>query len=101
MSRLGRVDDALEFLGALRPREGGAGLVVRLEVLQQKAPERVFRAIDALREPLLAQDAEEDLDEIDPGRMRRRVMKMDPGMALKPPAGRGVLVNVQVVEHHM
>ena len=99
--RLRGFDNALELLGAFGPRKRGTRLVVLVKVLQEKCSQRHLRAVDALGESLLAQDAEKDLDEIDPRGMRRRVMKADLGMTLEPPLGRGVLVNVQVVEHDM
>ena len=58
MCGLRRVDDALEFLRPFGPREGGARLVVLVEVLEEKGPKRGLRAVDAVREPLLAEDAE-------------------------------------------
>lgn len=98
---LGGLDDALQFLRALRPREGRAVLIVVGNKLNEKVFEFAPRAMHAVRQPLLTENAKEAFDEIHPGGMRRGVVEVDAGMAPEPAPGGRVFVNVEVVQDHV
>ena len=51
-------------------------------------------AMHALRQSLSTENAEETFDQIDPGGVRRRVVKADARVALQPLVGGLVLMNV-------
>lgn len=63
----GGFDEALKLLGALGPGERIASLVVVGEETVEEFFEVLLRALHAVRKPLLAEDAEEAFDEIQPG----------------------------------
>ena len=64
--RLGRLDDSLQVFGALGPDERIAGLVVAGEEAVEEFFEILFGALHAVRQALLAENAEEALDQIHP-----------------------------------
>jgi hypothetical protein len=91
---LGGLDDALQVCGALGPGEGIAGLVVAGEEAVEEFLEILLGMLDAVRQALLAEDAEETFDEVHPRGMRGGVVKVDWRMATEPSPSRLVLVDV-------
>src|SRR5271157_1712708 len=57
--------------------------------------------LDAVRQSLLAEDAEETFDQVHPRGMRGRVVKVDLRLANQPSPSRLVFVDVEVVHDHM
>ena len=79
---LGGFYDALRFLRAFGPHGGDSrccGNVARQELLKFS-----FGVVHALRQVLLAKDAEETFHHLDPGSMGWRVVKVHLRMALQP-----------------
>ena len=70
---LGGLDDSLQMLGAFGPSEWVAGLVVAGQEAVEKFLEILCGMLDAVRQALLAEDAEETFDEVHPRGMRGRV----------------------------
>ena len=68
-------DDALQMFRAFGPDERIAGGVVVGEETQEEILKFLLRSLHAMRQPLLAEDAEEALDQIDPGGVRGSVME--------------------------
>ena len=58
-------------------------------------------SLHAARESLLAEDAEEALNQIHPGGVRGGVMELHPWVAAVPATGRFVLVDVQIIGYDM
>ena len=98
---LGGLDDSLQVFRAFGPSEWITGLVVAGEEAVEEFLEILLGMLDAVRQTLFAEDAEETLDEVHPRSMRGRVVKINLRMSTKPAPGRLVLVNVQVVYNHM
>ena len=98
---LGGLDDSLQVFGTFGPSEWITGLVVAGEEAVEQFLEILFGMLDAVRQTLLAEDAEETFDEVNPRGMRGRVVKGDLRMAHQPSPGRLVLVDVQVVHDHV
>lgn len=98
---LGGFDDALKLLRAFGPAERIAGLVVVGEEAVEEFFEILFRPLHAMREPLLGENTEEAFNEIQPGGMGRSVMKPNLRMTAHPAAGGFILMNVQIIDHHM
>ena len=91
---LGGLDDPLQVFRAFGPGEWIAGLVVAGEEAAEEFLEILFGMLDAMRQTLLTQDAEEAFDEVHPRGMRGGVVKEDLRMAAEPPPGCQVLVDV-------
>src|ERR1700760_4566990 len=98
---LGGFDDALKLLWAIGPSERITGLVVVGKESAKEFFEILFRSLDAVGQPLLAENTEEAFDEIQPGGMSGGVMKPHLWMAVQPAAGSFILVNVQVIDCHV
>ena len=98
---LGGLDDSLQVLGTFGPSEGITGLVVAGEEAVEQFLEILLRMLDAVRQTLLAEDAEETFDEVHPRGMGGRVVKADLRMANQPSPGRLILVDVEVVHDHV
>ena len=60
---LGRLNDSLQVLGTLGPGEWVAGLVVAGEEAVQEVLKIPFGVLHAVRQALLAENAEETLDQ--------------------------------------
>ncbi len=90
----GGLDDALQLFRAFGPGEGAAVGIVALKKAFEKILEILLRALHAVRQPLLAEDAEEALDEIHPRRVRGCVVKLNSWMAAKPATGSLIFVDV-------
>ena len=98
---LGGLDDSLQVFGAFGPSEWIAGLVVAGEEAVEEFLEILLGMLNAMRQALLAEDAEEAFDQVHPRGMRGRVVKVDLRMAAEPSPSRLVLVDVQVVHNHV
>ena len=98
---LGGFNDVLEMYRALGPSEGIARLVIAGEETLEEFLEILLGTLNAVRQTLFAEDAEETLDEIHPRGMRGRVVKVNLRMATKPAPSRLVLVDVQIVHNHV
>lgn len=96
---LGGLDNVLEFFGSLGPGERLAGVVVAVKKVREEIFEILLGVLHAVRKPLLAQDTEEALDQIDPGCVRGSVVKAHPGMAADPASQSFVFVDVQIIRH--
>src|SRR5437667_7404878 len=81
---LGGLDDALELLRSLGPRERLGVLVVLDDVIQQELLELAFRSVHALRQTLFAKDAEEAFDHVNPGGRCGCVVEVHVGMSSQP-----------------
>ena len=81
---LGCLDDSLEVFGTLGPREWIAGFVVAGEEAVEEFLEILFGALHAVRQALLAENAEEALDQIQPRSMRGSVVKVNLWTAAEP-----------------
>ena len=99
--RLGKVEslkyDPLEFFRSLRPREGLTGIVVMGKELQEEVLKLLLRAMNTLRQPSFAQNAEEAFHQIHPGGVGGRMVEVHARVALQPALRRIILVNVQVI----
>ena len=93
------LNDAPKLAGAFGPSEGTAGLVLSSDVSVEEALQLPARAMDALLQGLFGHDAKEAFDEVDPGSVRRAVMKAGLGMRGQPLRGGGIVVGVEIVEH--
>ncbi len=62
----GSLDDPLQVFRAFGPSEWMAGLVVAGEEAVEEFLEILFGMLDAMRQTLLAEDAEEAFDEVHP-----------------------------------
>ena len=91
---LGGLDDSLQAFGAFGPSKWVAGLVVAGQEAVEQFLQVLLGMLDAVRQTLLAEDAEETFDEVHPRGMRGRVVKVDLGMANQPSPSRLVLVDV-------
>ena len=91
---LGSLDDPLQVLRAFGPSKGIARFVIAGEEAVEKFFEILLGMLDAVRQTLLAEDAEETFDEVYPRGMRGGVVKADLRMATKPAPSRLVLVDV-------
>jgi len=98
---LGGLDDSLQVFGAFGPSEWITGLVVAGQEAVEQFLEILLGMLDAVRQTLLAEDAEETFDQVHPRGMRGRVVKVDLRMANQPSPSRLVFVDVQVVHDHM
>jgi hypothetical protein len=76
-------------------------LVVAGEKAVEEFLEIPLRPLHTVRQPLLAENAKEAFDEIQPGAMGRSVVKANLGMAAQPLAGSVILMNVQVIDYDM
>ena len=65
---LGGLDDSLQVFGAFGPSEGITGLVVAGKEAVEQFLEILLGMLDAVRQTLLAEDAEETFDEVSPRR---------------------------------
>ena len=63
---LGGLDDALQVFGAFGPCEWIAGFVVAVEEAVEEFLEILLGMLDAVRQALLTEDAEEAFDEVYP-----------------------------------
>ena len=91
---LGGLNDSLQVFGAFGPSEGITGLVVAGEEAVEQFLEVLLGMLAAVRQTLLAEDAEETFDEVHPRGMRGRVVNVDLRMANQPALSRLVLVDV-------
>ena len=91
---LGGLDDPLQVFGAFGPGEWIAGLVVAGEEAVEEFLEILLGMLDAMRQALLTENAEEAFDEVDPRCMRGGVVKEDLRMATEPSPGCLVLMDV-------
>ena len=73
---LGCFNDTLQLFRSLGPDKRRAMLVVMVNVVQQEILELTCRPMDAVRQPLAGENAEETLDQIQPGGVRRDVVEM-------------------------
>ncbi len=87
--------------GPLGPRERAASRVVGGDEPVEEFFKLLLGALHAVRQPLLAEDAEKTFEKIQPRRVGRSVMKLDPGMAAEPSTSCFILVDVQVIHHAM
>jgi hypothetical protein len=70
--------------GPLGPHKGPGVLVVAGDEVQQEFLQFFLRGVNTLRQALLAQDAEENFHQVDPGSMGRGVVETRAGMSLEP-----------------
>jgi len=98
---LGGRDDSLQVFGAFGPGEGITGLVVAGEEAVEQFLEILLGMLDAVRQTLLAENAEETFDEVYPRGMGGGVVKADLSMSHQPSPGRLVLLDVQLVYDHV
>ncbi len=98
---LGGLKDVLRMRRALGPSERIAGLVRASEETVEEFLEILLGMLNAVRQTLFAEDAEETLDEVHPRGVRGRVVKVNSRMATQPAPGRLVLVDIQVVHDHV
>ena len=91
---LGGLDDSLQVFGAFGPSEGTTALVVAGQEAVEQFLEILLGMLDAVRQTLLAEDAEETFDQVQPRGMRGRVVKVDLRMANQPSPSRLVFVDV-------
>ncbi len=89
----------LELLGAFGPRERATTGIVTLQKLVEQIFEILFGTLDAVCQPLLAEDTEETLDQVHPQCVCRGVMKSYTRMARQLPAQSSIFVDVQIVRH--
>ncbi len=97
----GLLNNMLQVLRSLRPHEGGTGFVIVVDELQKVLFQFPPRAMDAPLEPAPGQDAEKAFGQVDPGGMRRGMVKVDLGMPPEPSLGGRALVDVQVVQDNV
>lgn len=93
-----RVDDA--FSGPLVHVNGALVWLYCSRYRSRKVRNETFERSTRCDSPCLPRILKKTSTEIDPGRMRRRVMKLHAGMPLEPPAGRRIM-DVEVIEHHV
>jgi hypothetical protein len=89
------------LFGPFGPGEGAAIGVVAGDELLKEFLEILFGSLHAVRQSLLAQDAEEAFDQIQPGSMGRSVVELDSWVAPEPAAGGLILVDVQIIRNDM
>jgi hypothetical protein len=95
------LDDALEVFWSFGPGEGTALGVVAGEEPLKEFFQIVLRSLHTVRQPLLAEDAEEAFDQIHPGSMGWRVMELDSWVTLEPAAGDLIFMDVQIIRYDM
>ena len=98
---LGGLDDALKLLWTFGPGEGITGLVVVGKEAAKEFFEILFRSLNAVSQPLFAENTEEAFNEIQPGGMSRGVMKPNLWMAVQPAAGSSIFMNVQIIDYQV
>ena len=94
-------NDVLQMFRAFGPSEGIARLVIAGEETVEEFLEVLLGMLNAVRQTLFAEDAEETLDKVHPRGMRGGVVKVNLRMATQPAPSRLVLVDVQVVHDHV
>lgn len=95
----GELNDAPKLGGAFGPGEGTAGLVIASDISVEEALQLPARAMDGVLQGLFGHDAKEAFDEVDPGSVRRAVMKADLGMRGQPLRRGVIVVGVEIVQH--
>lgn len=90
-----------DLVGGFGPRERLAAVVVGVDVLADGVGEVGDRGEGAAAYGLAGDDAEEDLDQVEPGSRGRGEVQGDPGVLGEPCLHAGVLVGGVVVGDHV
>lgn len=88
-----------DLVGGLGPLEGLALVVVDLDVSEDRFAQLREARVRAALERLVGEYAEEALDEVQPRRIRRSEVELEPRVWSQPPLHHGGLVRGEVVQH--